>query len=359
MINVANQHSSVASDQNSGVTDVIEQISAELQRYGAANHQVVTQTKLLALNAVIEAARAGESGRGFAVVAQEVQKLADLQAERSRMFQSDVQERIDESRSLVSALETTRLADLAESLVQLIVRNLYERTADVRWWATDPALWSALESQDAASAAMARDRLGIIHRYYSVYSDLVLVNSAGRAVASANSRYRERVAGSHYAPASWFQKAMQTRSGDEYITDEVRRSSAQGGRQVLVYATAVRAGGLGSGRALGALAVYFDWEAQGATIVENEIALGAAEKARTQVLLLDGNSRVIATTESSLLFQSFPLRAQGQAKGSYVAEDGAMVAFARTHGYQEYDGLGWTGVIVQRSASGRPRRPSH
>ncbi|SDO04688.1 hypothetical protein SAMN05216328_15026 [Ensifer sp. YR511] len=36
--------------------------------------------------------------------------------------------------------------------------------------------------------------------------------------------------------------------------------------------------------------------------------------------------------------------------GSYVSND-HLVAFARTQGYQEYDGLGWYGVVVKRLQS--------
>ncbi len=331
-----------------GIASVIDGITSELQKYGSMNHQVVTQTKMLALNAVIEAARAGEAGRGFAVVAQEVQRLADQQAEKSQIFQREVQARIAQSRSMVNTLEARRLTDLAESLVQLIVRNLYERTADVRWWATDSSLWQALEDPTPEKLAHAAARLSVIHRYYTVYSDLVLVDARGRGVASANAASRSRVAGIDYHSADWFTRAIRTRSGDEYVTDEVRPSRSQAGRQVLIYGTAVRAGGLTSGKALGALGVYFDWEAQGATIVANEIALSAAEKARTNVLLLDGRNRVIATTRPDMLFQTFPLADTGSAKGNYVDHNGDLVAFSRTHGYQEYDGLGWSGVIIQR-----------
>jgi hypothetical protein len=327
-----------------GVRDVIEQISDDLQKFSAANRQVVTQTKLLALNAVIEAARAGEAGKSFAVVATEVQRLAAQAAETAESFQNKVEHRIDTSRQLVGALEGARLVDLAESLVQLIVRNLYERTADVRWWATDASLWQALYHPE--NVRVATERLGVIHRYYTVYSDLVLVDAKGRAVATANPDYRSKVQGLDYFTAAWFQSAISLASGDEYTADEVRNSRSQSGRQVLIYGTAVRHRGETRGKTLGALGVYFDWELQGASIVRDEIALTPSERARTEVMLLDGKDRVIASTDPKRLFATFTIDATTM-RGSYVDRDGCLVAFARTHGYQEYDGQGWIGVVRQ------------
>jgi len=112
------------------------------------------------------------------------------------------------SRQLVGELEGARLVDLAESLVQLIVRNLYERTADVRWWATDPSLWQALYDPNPENVGLATERLGVIHRYYTVYSDLVLVDARGRAVATANPLYRSKVHGLDYFTSAWFQRAI-------------------------------------------------------------------------------------------------------------------------------------------------------
>ena len=139
-------------------------------------------------------------------------------------------------------------------------------------------------------------------------------------------------------------------SGDEYVADEVRRSRSQSGRQVLIYGTAVRERGATNGGTLGALGVYFDWELQGASIVADEIGLTPAERQRTEVMLIDGRQRVIASTEEKHLFTTYAID-DPRKRGSFVDAEGRLVAFARTHGYQEYDGQGWIGVVRQRQSA--------
>jgi hypothetical protein len=335
---------------------VTEGIGSELERFSSDNASVVKQIRLLAINALIEAARAGETGKGFAVVANEVQRLAQTATEIAEKFESRVLGRIGLGRSmadsLVEEMEGVRLTDLAQTLVQLIVRNLFERTADVRWWATDPALWQALGADDAAAAAFASERLGVINRFYTVYLDLVLTDLNGRIIASANPDFQKKILGASLSSEPWFAAARRCGSGDDYIVDDVKPSPLHGGRNGLVYATGVRDGGKMDGALLGTLGVYFDWQAQGQAIVDKEANLPPQVADKTTIMLLDGNSRVIASTNPSRMFTHFALQKKnGEDKGSYYDRSGAIVAFAKTLGYEDYDGLGWHGVVLQETES--------
>lgn len=333
---------------------VTDGMSTDLKRFSSDNSHIVKQIRLLAINALIEAARAGEAGKGFSVVANEVQRLAQIASDISSTFEQTVLSRIGLSRDMAEALveemEGVRLMDTAQTLVQLIVRNLFERTADVRWWATDTALWQALQTREKADATFAAERLGVINRFYTVYVDLVMTDLRGMVVASAHPRYQRHLISRSLTLEPWFIAASQCRSGDEYIVDQVKSSPFHDDRDVLVYATGIREGGKNDGALLGTLGVYFDWQDQGRAIVEKEANLPPQVAERTVVMLLDGDMRVIASSNPALRFTQFPLQNTSHAmRGSYYDANGAIVAFAKTFGYEDYDGLGWYGVVVQQT----------
>lgn len=314
---------------------------------------ITRRTKILALNAKIEAARAGIHGAGFGVVAAEVQTISseiDLAASRMRDEIVGSANRLHQlGQGLVGSLRGQRLADLALNMIDIIDRNLYERSCDVRWWATDSAVVDALEKPGADSAGHAARRMGVILKSYTVYLDIWVADAQGRVIASGRPD-RYPVTGRSVAQESWFRDAMATRDGTEFAVADVAPHEGLNGQPVAIYATAIRAGGAENGKPLGVLGIFFDWAPQAGTVVKSvRLTEEERQEGRTKCLIVDSNFRVMAASdERYLLIGRYPLQTGGKDMGYYQADDGTLVAFALTPGYETYKGLGWYGLILQR-----------
>ncbi len=329
------------------IKGIIGNIERKIDDHRVVNARITSEITILSLNATIEAARAGDAGRGFGVVAAQVKTLAAQAADASKELRN-IRAETSELERRFTEKECDRLSEMAQTLVQLIVRNLYERTADVRWWATDEALVHALDTLDRAAIHHAAERLGLINRFYSVYVDLVLVGTDGKIIACSQPDKFPKVTGTDGSRLSWFRKAMATKRGDQYVVDDIGHDPLHDDNLVAVYAAAVRKGGRVDGNIMGVLGIVFDWETQSQTIVQKEASISEASWKRTRVMLLDKDLRIIAASDKQGLLQPFPLNHQGRQRGYYVNGTHEMTAYARTIGYQEYDGLGWYGVIVRK-----------
>ncbi|HSP24833.1 MAG TPA: methyl-accepting chemotaxis protein, partial [Saliniramus sp.] len=135
-------------DDDTGSLHDIARVTGEVRDLAVEKtrriQQVTGQMRILALNAMIEATRAGEYGRGFSVVAQEVRAVGTEVETVARELEAHLAQRIVELQRQVEAMadraQGERLVDLSLNAIELIDRNLYERTCDVRWWATDSAV---------------------------------------------------------------------------------------------------------------------------------------------------------------------------------------------------------------------------
>lgn len=317
--------------------------------------QAITgQTRILALNATIEAARAGESGKGFAVVAQEVKAVSAEIGKLASEMESELTSALDELRAvgrrMAQDMRGQRLMDLCLNAIEIIDRNLYERTCDVRWWATDAAVVHACATPETGTLMEAERRLGVILSAYTVYLDLWICTPDGRVIAHGRPDRYPSVRGVDVSRERWFNQAMAQSSGNDYAVADVDRCLPLRDAPVATYATAVRENGETFGAPIGVLGIHFDWEPQAKAVIEG-VRLSTEEAQRSRVLLVDARGRVLASSDRrGELTERIEMATEGKRCGVSHSKDGRTTAFHLTPGYETYRGLEWAGVIMQEAA---------
>ena len=208
---------------------------------------LMRQARFLAINAHIAAAQAGEAGGAFGVLADEMGRVASaitgISAELRAAIDASTERLRRTGEQLVLESKGARYADLALNVIEIIDRNLYERSCDVRWWATDSAVVAAAEQGGAEVLLHASSRLRTILQSYTVYLDLCIVDLTGTVIACGRPDRYPKALGGNVKQTPWFIAAMRTKTGDDYAAGEVRRVGDLNGAASATYATAIRAGG--------------------------------------------------------------------------------------------------------------------
>jgi len=234
-----------------------------LANRGVSDIQMITrQTRLLAINALIEAAHAGKAGLSFSVVAEEVKNISERISKIASGLTEDLQLAVNEltdlGRGMCFDVRGQRLADLSLNMIDIIDRNLYERTCDVRWWATDASLVDTLTTQNPQSCAHASKRLVVILDSYTVYLDIWVADTSGRVIASGRADTFGEVTGANVAKAPWFMQAMRHSSGEQYFAGEVAVEPLLNGSSSCVFSAAVRDKAEKQTAVIGVVGIFFD-----------------------------------------------------------------------------------------------------
>jgi len=316
--------------------------------------RIKRSASLLSINAMIASAQLGDSGRHFAGVAREFRAIATqidgVASTLDGRFRRTLDDLASQGRASLNDLRGQTLASLAQSAVEIIDRSLHDRTCDVRWWATDPAIIACADTASPELARLAGQRLGRILDTYSAYLDLWICDVRGRVLATGRPDRFPMSSDLCVAGKAWFQEALKVPAADAFVTCDVERVRALNDAPVTTWATAIRSGDPGRGKVVGVLGVHFDWQPQAQAIIR-AIRLPPEDQARSRLMLLSAGGRVLAASDGQgLLTETFRLDTSKGPVGSYV-EGNRAIGYALTSGLEGDKGLGWYGCLVQTRRS--------
>ena len=225
------------------------------------------------------------------------------------------------------ALADGTLGHQAQIAVDVLTRNLFERTADIGFLATDSAIVDACVANDPAVFAALRERLRAYAARYTVYRDIVLLAPDGQVLT----RLVDGVAGR--SASALVGAALSSQGG--YV-ETYEPTDFCGGDRALTYAWRVEHGG----RAVGVLALVFDLEREAQMIFERLAT-------RDEVLaFVDGHGRVVVSNDAARLPPGHLLALRAGAASLRLGGVTHLVTQRHGRPYQGYPGPGWSTVAL-------------
>jgi len=265
---------------------------------------------------------------------EEAESILPMLAQTRARFTSLQTRLVDQLGSDSVAELCDELSSTAQCTIDILVRNLFERTADVGFLATDAPLRSFCAAdaagRDALRAALLQ-RLGEYRAKYSVYDDIILAAPDGRLLA------RLAEPGDGQGPAISHDPVIAAAVAARGYAERFGRSDlAAGDAPALLYGHRIDDN---AGRCIGVLVLRF----RKADEMERIFASVADTRRQTALLLLDADHRVIASNDEShvpLGARMQPAPAGELALTTFGGREYLSVTRPAT-GYQGYAGPGW------------------
>ncbi|WP_428422515.1 chemotaxis protein CheW [Methylibium sp.] len=290
-----------------------------------------------------------------------LEQISDTGARSNELFARSIRDLYDTvlASSLASAEFTTQL------LVELLDRNLYERSDDCRWWAMTPELRSALAQPalDESERRMLTALLEGIHALYTVYTRLVVYDRSGRIVAASEPRGRSSVVDGTIEDDT-LRAVLALPDSQSYHVTPFRPSALCDGLPTYVYHAAVRALN-DEATVVGGIGIAFNSAAE----FEAMLSGGIGAQPDMSALFVDRRGHVIASTDASCpvggaldLPPEFLTLGNGGSASRVIVRDGryTLVGCSVSNGYREFkrtDGYVEDVLAVAFQSLGEVRAP--
>jgi hypothetical protein len=222
------------------------------------------------------------------------------------------------------------LAARAQVAIDILVRNLFERTADVGFIATDGPLVSFVMNPQPHDAPALHARLTEYRNKYTVYDDILVLDASARILLSLQN------GSSHDTglPPWWGQAMAHSGYVETFGPSGLFKTDAP----VLLYAHRIVTP---DGAVCGAVVLKFDLQSELLSIFK------ALQHQGIAIVLLDERARAVACSDASTLALGQRLDVP---EGRTLRLSGVDYVFAhcKTRGYQGYGGPGWTALALRK-----------
>ena len=309
--------------------------------------------QLISLNGIVFASKLGKRGGALGPIFNQITKSGDYVTSR-------MEDLLKEMANGELRLNLKALENFSKQAIDLIDRNLFERSADIRWWATDEYFWKALLNPSDENFIKAGNRLKVINGSYTMYRNLVLSDANGDIRACSRTELKNELSKINVSDQIWFQMGMRTTFSSEYAVQDVAFSNLEKNKErSLIYSGGVRENGEREGDAIGVLGILFDWDTEAKKILQT-----CLPKDR-QGLIIEGSVAIYTNNQFEIIEttdgERFPvgmkldlpdqisnLQAGDTVSGVLEYQEKRYIfGSSRTKGYREYEGLGWFAHVLR------------
>lgn len=228
------------------------------------------------------------------------------------------------------------LGNRAQNAIDILVRNLFERTADIGFLATDPILVHAC-TNGFDDWEKIRIRMQQYVQKYSVYSNVTLLDTQGRVLTDMAGKHPQGL------PLEWIKQGVD--SCQNYFEQLWPTGNQHTAPSVLLYAWKIASKGL----VVGYVALEFDLESEQQALFTKVLGAQSNQEDDWSVCgILDEKGRVLISSDAYSLPSGLPLSLPHTGHWTLCRiGPTAYLACARdTRGYQGYMGPGWTGFCL-------------
>ncbi len=191
---------------------------------------------------------------------------------------------------------------LASLAIDIMDRNLYERSDDCRWWALTTAFRTSLaqRSLEADAAGSIAAILRTINGLYTVYTNLLVFDANGTLVAVSSEQDAHRVGKS--IGEEWVRRTLALKDSQSYAVSAFDPTDLYGGAHTYIFAAAIRAID-DANQVVGGIGIVFDAAPQFEAMLRD--SLPRDEKGNVPegcfAVFADRKRRVIATTDPRIV----------------------------------------------------------